>query len=325
MPTISDIARRAGVSKSTVSYVLSGKRPISEKVRQSVFETMKELGYEQVNPLGRSLATKKSRTIALALPPMSPEHSGSRLDLTWRAEFMIGASEAAMQQGYSLLLWPNAKDEQDLLRMIQQTAVDGLMLMDIYLQDGRVELLKERGHPFCMIGHCQNNDGLSFVDCDYADAMQTCVCYLANLGHQHILFVHTDAPAGNHLGYVTRSLRAFRQTMAACGLQGAVLACEPDTEQCYRLINDTLASMPALSAVITVDAWIVGTLMQVVVDRGIKIPGDLSLVAIASSHLAAITTPRLTIVNVPYVEMGRIGAKQSSASWREKQGQFSGS
>ena len=194
MPTISDIAKRAGVSKSTVSYVLSGKRPISEEVKQSVFAVMKELGYEQINPLGRSLATKKSRAVALALPPLTPKDPASHFDLLLRAEFMLGASEAAAQQNYSLLLWPHPKDEQDLLRMLRGTAIDGLILMDIRLHDARVELLKEHHYPFSMIGHRQNNDGLSFVDFDFADAVQTCVHHLADLGHRHLLFVYAAAP-----------------------------------------------------------------------------------------------------------------------------------
>ena len=309
MPTMSDIAKRAGVSKSTVSYVLSGKRPISKEVKQDVLAAMKELGYEYINPLGRSLATKKSRTIALALPPLSPENDGLHLDLMWRAEFMIGASEAAMQQGYSLLLWPPPKEDQDLLRMMRQTAVDGLILMDIRLQDARVELLKEHRYPFAMIGHCQNNDGLSFVDFDFADAMQTCVRYLAQLGHQHMLFAYTIAPRGLQFGYATRAREAFEQTTASSGLQGTLLGCEPDTQSCSRLLDDALTSNPTVSAVITADAWMIGTIMQVVADRGMKMPDDLSLVTVASSHLAAITTPRLTTIDVPYAEMGRIGAE----------------
>ncbi len=309
MPTMSDIAKRAGVSKSTVSYVLSGKRPISAEVKQSVLAAMKELGYEYINPLGRSLATKKSRTIALALPPLSPENDGLHLDLMWRAEFMIGASEAAMQQGYSLLLWPQPEKEQDLLRMMRRTAVDGLILMDIRLQDARVELLKEHHYPFVMIGHCQNNEGLSFVDFDFADAMQTCVRYLAQLGHQHMLFVHTIAPHGAQLGYASRARAAFEHTITSCGLQGTTLACEPDIQSCSRLLNDALTGIPAVSAVITADAWMIGTIMQVVADRGMKMPEDLSLVTVASSHLAAITSPRLTTIDVPYAEMGRIGAE----------------
>ncbi len=309
MPTISDIAKRAGVSKSTVSYVLSGKRPISEEVKQSVFAAMKEIGYEQVNPLGRSLATKKSRTVALALPPLTPNNPASHFDLLLRAEFMLGASEAAAQQNYSLLLWPHPKNEQDLLRMLRGTAVDGLILMDIRLQDARVELLKEHHYPFSMIGHCQNNDGLSFVDFDFADAVQTCVRYLADLGHRHLLFVHAAAPAGIQLGYAVRSLHAFQQTVDACGLQGTILECKPDVQHCYRLIDDALTKQPALSAAITVDAWMIGTIIQALAKRGLKIPDDLSLVTVASSQLAAITTPGLTTVNIPYAEMGRIGAE----------------
>jgi DNA-binding LacI/PurR family transcriptional regulator len=220
---------------------------------------------------------------------------------------MLGASEAAAQQNYSLLLWPHPKDEQELLQMLRKTAVDGLILMDIRLYDTRVDLLKEHQYPFSMIGHRQNNDGLSFVDFDFADAVQTCVRYLADLGHRHLLFVHAAAPAGIQLGYARRSLHAFQQITADCGLQGSVLECRPDIQHCYSLIDDALTRSPSLSAAITVDAWMIGTIIQILAKRGLKIPEDFSLMTVASSQLATITTPRLTTVTIPYAEMGRIG------------------
>lgn len=67
MPTMSDIAKRAGVALSTVSYALSGKRPISAEAKQRVYQAMKELGY-QPNSLARALATRRTSILALLYP-----------------------------------------------------------------------------------------------------------------------------------------------------------------------------------------------------------------------------------------------------------------
>src|SRR5450631_301494 len=95
MSNISDIAKRAGVSSSTVSYVLSGKRPISEEVKQRVYQATQDLGY-QPNSLARALVTKRTRIIALLYP-------------SWNAspqmEFVTSIATIATLQGYALLLW----------------------------------------------------------------------------------------------------------------------------------------------------------------------------------------------------------------------------
>lgn len=97
MPTMSDIAKRAGVALSTVSYALSGKRPISEQAKQRVFEAMKELGY-QPNSLARALVTKRTRIIALLYP------SWTR-GLGPKTEFISSIAEATTDENYALLAW----------------------------------------------------------------------------------------------------------------------------------------------------------------------------------------------------------------------------
>jgi DNA-binding LacI/PurR family transcriptional regulator len=179
MLTMSDIARRAGVAVSTVSHTLSGKRPVSAEVRQRVLHVINELEYEP-NAVARALATKRSRMVALLYPTLSNDLPEPHL------EFVSGVLEVTNQRKYGLLLWTTPNKDQEILHMIQQGFIDGLVVMEIRLEDPRVTILKEQRYPFTLIGRCKENDGINFVDLDFNYALHTCVEYLARLGHTHL-------------------------------------------------------------------------------------------------------------------------------------------
>jgi folylpolyglutamate synthase/dihydropteroate synthase len=181
-PTITDIAKRAGVSISTVSYALSGRRPISEATRKRIFAAIEELDFRP-NPVGRALASKRSQTIAILHPTRS--HVMSEMPL----EFLISAASAAARRNYSLLLATSPNEDEELVRLIGQGFIDGLILMEVKLDDARIPLLRQHGYHFSMIGHCRDNDGLSFVDFDFEHGLGLAVDYLTELGHPQVALV----------------------------------------------------------------------------------------------------------------------------------------
>jgi DNA-binding LacI/PurR family transcriptional regulator len=114
MPTMHDVARRANVSLSTVSYAINGTRPISEETRQRIFAAMEELGYRP-HALARGLASKRSRILALLFP--TSERGMGTTDL----EFIVGAADTAREVGYHLVLWTSdINDAVELRQLIQQ-------------------------------------------------------------------------------------------------------------------------------------------------------------------------------------------------------------
>src|SRR5579883_2838979 len=126
MPTIADVAKRAGVALSTVSHTLSGKRPISAEVKQRVLQAIEELGY-QPHALARALATKQTRTIALLYPSLTSELTEPHL------EFVSGVLQTTNLRKYGLLLWTSPEGEQEVLYFLRQGLVDGLVLMEVRL------------------------------------------------------------------------------------------------------------------------------------------------------------------------------------------------
>ena len=302
MATMQDIAERAGVALSTVSYVLSGKRSVSEATRQRVFKAIAELDY-QPHALARGLASRRSKAIALLFP--SPEKGLSEM----RLEFVTSAAEVAAHHGYGFML-STTPDDAGMVRLVQEGRVDGLILMEITLHDPRVELLQSRGVPFSLIGHCAQNDGISFVDLDFEQALAACVAHLAGLGHQQVAFINSSQSLlDKGYGPAVRSLRGFEGAISAHGLVGTHHPCETSSRHGYLQTQQLLAALPNLTALIVTHEQVIGGVAQAIYDAGLRIPDDLSLLGMLPSRSAELLTPPLTSIDFPSVEMGRLGAE----------------
>ncbi len=303
MATMADIAQRAGVSLSTVSYALSGKRAISEPTRRRVLQAIDDLDYHP-HAHGRALASKRSRTIALFFPHRAKGLSEMHL------EFITHAAEAAGEHGYAFLLSTSPDEDAEILRMSGQGLVDGLILMEITLDDPRAERLRDRGFPFAMIGHRRDNAGISYVDLDFADAVETAVRHLVDAGHHAVALVNA-APSLLAAGYgpAVRALEGYTRTAADVGLDPIAVACEPTPRAGERALAELRAARPDLSGVVTINREAIGGMVQAAADLGLAIPDRLSLVAVVTERLAQLFSPTLTTIDFPAAEMGRLGAE----------------
>ncbi len=304
MATMSDVAKRAGVALSTVSHALSGKRPISDETKRRIFQAMADLDY-QPHALARSLATHHSRIVALLLPL-----SNSMTLLESQFAFVASAAEAVRKMGYNLLLWTSPVQDMEILQMLQQGFVEGLILMEVSLHDARVDALKERGYPFSLIGRCENNDGISLVDLDFEDAVQQGVSYLAALGHRTIgLIGHSPALIDSGYGPAVRSQRSFQSAVATSDVSGIVRGAHATPHEGYEVARALLIEQPMLSAFIVIlDAHLSGV-VQAVWDAGLCIPEDFSIIGIVSPRSAQLPTLAVTSLDFPMTDMGRIGAE----------------
>jgi DNA-binding LacI/PurR family transcriptional regulator len=303
MATMADIAERAGVALSTVSYVLSGKRSVSEETKQRVMRAIAELDY-QPHAFARGLASKRTKTIALLFPVLAKGHSEMRL------EFVAQAAEVAAEHGYAFLLWSAPDSDAEILQLTAQGRVDGLILMEVNLHDSRVDLLKKHNYPFSLIGHCQENDGISFVDVDFENAIDIAVAHLAELGHRRIaLFNFSDPQIAGGYGPAIRSLRSFEQNIKQYGLEGISVNHETSFQSGYDATCSLLTRDPAVSAAIVLQDASIGGVFQALHRFGLRIPEDFSIVTLLSKRSAEMMTPMLTAIDFPAAEMGRRGAE----------------
>jgi DNA-binding LacI/PurR family transcriptional regulator len=300
-----DVAKRANVALSTVSYALNNTRPVSDETRQRIFKAMTDLGYRP-HALARGLASKRSRIIALLFPA-----SERGLGFT-ELEFVTNATDTARENGYALLLWSSDLHDPGELRLfVQQGLVDGVIVMEVNQNDERINLLREINFPFSMIGRCAELDGISYADVDFEQTMQAAVRYLAGLGHTRIAFLNQSKSAyDSGYGPVVRTQAEFVKEIQAGGLSGISKFCRPAPKAGFEAATEFLAEEPDLTALITINERAIPGIMQAIAEMDWHIPEDFSIVGLASSErMADMMTPPLTTYDIPVAELSRLGVE----------------
>lgn len=303
MVTMADVARHAGVSLSTVSYVLSGKRSISEPTRLRVMSAITATNFAP-NARGQALASRRSRTIVLLFPALVHDLG------TMNMEFVFGTLQTAREHGYSVMISVSDDPYEETERAARHGFADGVLVMEVALDDPRVTLLRAREFPFALIGHQRDNSGISFVDLDFAHATDVCLDHLAGLGHRRIgLALPTDATLSADYGPTVRTREAFLSGLEWRGLTGTIVAGPRTATGGYETVRTILSNSPGTTAVIAANPQLVPGMVQAVRDIGLSVPVDFSIVALASHMIAEAAAPPLTAVNFPASQMGRLGAQ----------------
>ncbi|MEZ5376847.1 MAG: LacI family DNA-binding transcriptional regulator [Acidimicrobiales bacterium] len=238
MATMADVAKRAGVSVSTVSYALSGKRPISDATRLRIETAMADLDYTP-NAFGRALKSQRSRILAFLLPT----------DVTATDAYMVkmlfAAAERARADGYHLLLWTESGQESLGVRELASDGlIDGVLLTSILMDDPRVDALDEAGVPFVTIGRTGDCATHLFVDTDDRQTASLVVEQLVAEGHRRVEFVGPPAvDFDRRVGIVVRLQSSLRAAATTAGLELRTSPCDftvaAGLEIVRRRANDT--------------------------------------------------------------------------------------
>jgi DNA-binding LacI/PurR family transcriptional regulator len=296
---IGEIARRSGVSRSTVSYALSGKRAVSAATRQRIQAVVDELGYRP-NAAARALKEGRTRTLGLVIPP-------ARGRLTFmQLEFVASVMEAAAHADLDVLLSPSGGDhDRSFERIVTGQRVDGVILMEIRLDDPRVTRLQRLGLPFVTIGRTAQPQGMCWIDVDYATLIDRCVQHLTDLGHRHIALINRSAEmfaAG--YGPAHRAREGFEAAVARCGVQGVEFHCADDVQAGEACVGEILRADPAVTAAATVNEAALPGVQRALERAGLEVPHRFSMVGVAARYWAERFHPELTAADVPAVEMG---------------------
>ncbi|WP_199423447.1 LacI family DNA-binding transcriptional regulator [Actinotalea solisilvae] len=300
MATMQDVATLAQVSLSTVSYALSGARPVSAATKARIEAAMAELGFRP-NALARGLASRRSHTLALTFPAMETGIGGTV------AEFVRSAAESARRHGYHLVLWPFGPHEADEIRdLAQQGMADGVLLMEVCLDDARVDALHAAHVPFTMIGRTRDTSGLTFVDVDFDRTTEEAVDHLVRLGHRRIGFVNHSA-ASRDAGYAptVRAEQGFRDAMARRDLVAHAVHSDESPGAGRAAMSALLNAEPGLTAVVTMNEMATFGATVELQARGLRIPDDVSVLSIVTSPgVGAMSNPVLTTMHAPGAELG---------------------
>lgn len=301
--TMKDVAEAAGVSIATVSFVLNDTKPVTPATRQRIEQAMADLGFRR-NMVARALASRRTRIIALVCPFTFERTAASLKD------FFIGAAQAANEADHHLVIWPVNNDGEALASLVGQKLVDGVVLMEVGLDDARVKVLQELDTPYALIGRTRDMTGVPYVDIDFDASMQLGLDHLRGLGHRRIAFVNgsQDEPGMQGFGPYVRAESAY-VTQAGRRRMKPVIIRAPATVRAGRQIaGEVLAADPAVTAVIVVEDATATGLVAGLVRHGRRVPADISVMSVIGSvEVAAMSDPPLTTVATPSAELGRLG------------------
>ncbi|MFF4062215.1 LacI family DNA-binding transcriptional regulator [Streptomyces sp. NPDC001668] len=296
MVKITDVARRAGVSPSTVSYALSGKRPISEETRQRVEDAIRELGYRP-HAGARALAGRRSNVLALVVPLRAGIHVPTVM------RFAVAVVTAARRHDHDVLLLTQEEGEDGLTRVADTALVDGLIVMDVQLDDPRLPLLRSLDLPSVLIGFPAAPEGLTCVDLDFTAAGEACVEHLARLGHRSVALVGSPPEVYvRRTAFAQRVVQGFTAAADRGGMSSAVHPGDPGTAR--EVAEHLLREQPALTGVVVHNEALLEPLVDAFEQLGLRVPADLSITAICPDELAQSARVPVTSVAVPSEEVG---------------------
>lgn len=299
MVTIADVARHAGVSPSTVSYVLSGKRSISESTRARVAASIEALGYHP-HAGARALASNRANVIALVVPLRTDMHVPILLQIA------MAIVTAARGHDHDVLLLTNDEGTDGLHRVARSALVDAVIVMDVEMHDPRVPVLRELPLPSVLIGFPADPSGLTCVDLDFAAAAALCVDRLADLGHREVALIGPPAAVLERgTGFAQRTLAGFHDAAARRGLAAVARSCEPGLEPVQATVKELLAEHPRVTGLVVHNEAAVAPLMEALRRLDVRVPVDMSVVAMCPQELTGHVAPQLTAVPIPAEEMGR--------------------
>ncbi|MET9437334.1 LacI family DNA-binding transcriptional regulator [Streptomyces sp. NPDC006551] len=304
MVTLADVARHAGVSASTVSYVLSGKRSISASTRERIQRSIDELGYRP-HAGARALASSRTNILALMMPLRTDLH------LPVMLEIAMAVTTTARAHGYDVLLLTGEEGPEAVRRVEGSAIADAMIVMDVGLDDPRLAQLKRAERPAVLIGLPGDTAGLDCVDLDFEAAGARCVDHLADMGHTQIA-VLGEPPAvyARGTGFAERTVTGLR---AAARERDTGLLHRP-VEGTYAAVSATLGRIfeerPTTSALVVQNEAAVEPLLAVLRQQGRAVPEDVSVVAICPDQVALHASVPLTAVGVPAQEMGRLAVER---------------
>ncbi|MGN7455690.1 LacI family DNA-binding transcriptional regulator [Paenibacillus pasadenensis] len=299
--TIIDVAKKAGVSPSTVSRVISGSTRISAATTEKVKAVMEELGYHP-NLMAKNLVSRTTMTIGLLLPRNADE---AFLDIFF-SDVTRGILSQATRAGYDLLLKTGRSEQEELeavTRLAKGRRVDGIILLQSRRDDTVIRYLQQEKFPFVLIGRDPERPDILTVDNDNVQGAYDVTRHLLELGHRRIGY------ASGPLDLVVSADRyeGYRKALDESGIQ-------PDPSwlvSADRIRADSTAAVRALmerperpTALVVMDDLLAFTLLGTLSELGYSVPGDMAVFGFNDNPMSPVSTPPISSVDIGVYQLG---------------------
>jgi DNA-binding LacI/PurR family transcriptional regulator len=287
-PTIDDVAARAGVSSASVSFAMNDRPGVGEETRRRILAAAEELGW-QPSAHARSLAQSRARAIGLLLArPLE------QLEVDpFFVRFLAGVERTLARSDHALVLRVSGEptDLGAYDRLAASGRVDGFLLCDVELDDPRFDRIRL---PAVVAGHPVSPCPFPWLETEHARGMASAVEHLVELGHRRIAFCGTS----ERFEHVQARMAVWRETLEAAGLEPGPVA----FGDARPLLDEDV------SAIVFASDMLAAAGLAAARERGIAVPGELSITGFDDSPLAALASPSLTSVRVDYAQFGEAAA-----------------
>lgn len=296
-PGIRGVARRAGVSTTTISRVLNGSPAVSPETARRVWEAAQALGF-RVNAIGRSLATGRSRVVGMLIPTLTnPVFSGS----------VTGFGREAERAGFGVLLAASDYDPQrelGVVEMFLSQRVEGMALTLTVPSAPVLKTVRQAGVPVVLLyNNVPRRLGVSSVCVDDRRLARELVGLILRAGHTRVMMVTGKFASSD------RARRRYEGYVAA--MRDAGLKPMPPIEVPYLEGNVGLALQPVMTgadpptALFCSNDLLAISVIDALRSLGLEVPGHVSVAGVDGIEVGRFLHPRLTTVELPTVEMGR--------------------
>jgi len=300
MVTILDVARRAGVSKATVSRALNGKVVVSEEVKARIFKAIEETGYRP-NLLARTLATSRSNSVGLVI-------TNGLYNGPFFSAMIYQAATCSEDLQRQLVLADgkhSREDERNAINFLLQLRCEAIMIYPKYLSvDELDDIIDESSVPIVVINRELKRNRSSSVFVDHYQGSMRMVEYLLAQGHRDIAFVAggEGSPTGDS------RLAGYREAFNAAGLtpdESLIVRGSWSTESGYEAGCALLKKERPMSCVLAANDDMAIGVTKAMIDHGLRVPDDISVAGFDDSIIGRYFTPTLTTVHIPMDEMIR--------------------
>lgn len=299
--TITEIAKEAGVSKTTVSRVLSKSSHVSKGTRERILKIIKGRGYEP-SIIAQSLRTKKTRTIGLVLED---------IENPFYTRLAKGVIDIAGEKNYSVIL-NNSNYDQKLyeknIETLIRRGVDGLLLTTFKLRKNIIEYIRENGIPFLLIDYKLDLPNINYIVNDDYYGAKLATEYLISLGHRKIFFLGNIA----NIPSLNERFRGFRDTLKQHKINFSKTMAPKciKMEDVCRAVKDLTRKMEDFTAIFAGNDHMAISAIEILNKSGFAIPDDISIIGYDDLKFSSILKPPLTTIKQPKYRLGKLAMEQ---------------
>lgn len=289
---LTDVAQLAGVSSATVSYVLNGKRTISKKTKDKVFDAVKKLDYvPDFN--ARGLSMKDSKLIGVVVPQTEP---GDRLMFqnSFYSEVLGSIEYYARFKGYHVIISATDANES-YLTLAKKRNLDGIIVIGMY-PDEFYKQMKKTQIPIVLIDSYCDDHYYHNIRIDDAYGSYIATKHMLDNGHKDIAFFCGQIKDN---GVMKKRLAGYKQALKEFNVpfkQSLVFEGQIDYESGISLVNRMLKSKVKTTGIIAAADILAIGIMKGLYDKGFKIPDDYSIIGFDGLEVSKYVTPGLTTV-----------------------------